>query len=154
MRAISSITNTNTNTNTSDTTGSAAEVVGPRASVMMGSVQREMGDANALLLPPVDVRDMQLATSPAGSVESDFWGDGGDGGDGNGNGNVIVNVNGFDPMEAAHKAVDRLMGSAPTPSAVSIANASTDGHGKCHGNGGNPYPRGATRISVGGKAEG
>eukprot|EP00752_Nemacystus_decipiens_P015179 g13519.t1 len=64
-------------------------------------------DADALL--PVDVRDMRLAmaSSPAGSVESGFWledeGGDGDGGDEN---------EGFDPMEAAHAAVDRLMASS------------------------------------------
>jgi len=42
----------------------------------------------------------QLTTSPAGSVESNFWPDGG-GGDDDGDG--------FDPREAAHAAVDRLV---------------------------------------------
>ncbi|CBJ31393.1 expressed unknown protein [Ectocarpus siliculosus] len=57
-------------------------------------------DAAALLLPQVDVRDMRLTTtSPAGSVESDFWGEG--------EGDDVMENDGFDPMEAAHAAVDR-----------------------------------------------
>ncbi|CAN0152482.1 unnamed protein product, partial [Ectocarpus sp. 12 AP-2014] len=88
--------------------GSGMKPAGSGGGLSEAKMEMMEMDAAALLLPQVDVRDMRLTTtSPAGSVESDFWGDG-DGDDG-------IENDGFDPMEAAHAAVDRLMGSTTSP---------------------------------------
>ncbi|CAM9772270.1 unnamed protein product, partial [Ectocarpus sp. 13 AM-2016] len=72
--------------------GSGMKPAGSMGGLSKAKMEMMEMDAAGLLLPQVDVRDMRLTTtSPAGSVESDFWGDA-DGDDGIGN-------DGFDPME-------------------------------------------------------